>query len=41
MNNKLVIGVVVLMLLLSATACKHGQSPEASLDSQSPITAIQ
>ena len=41
MKNKMVIGLVVLMLFLSATARKHGQSPEASLDRQSPVTAIQ
>ena len=39
MKNKFVIGLVVLMLALSAAACKVEHSPEVSPGSQTPVTA--
>jgi hypothetical protein len=41
MKNKIVIGLVVLMLLLSAVACKHGQSPELSPSNPTPVSVTE
>ncbi len=42
MKNKLVIVLVVLMLLLSAVACSHGQGPELTPPGTlTPVSAIE
>lgn len=41
MKDKIVIGLVVLMLVLSAAACKVEHSPEVSPGGQPPVTAIR
>jgi hypothetical protein len=37
MKNKLVLGLVIALLLVSAMACKHGGSPAPSSDTSSVL----